>query len=102
MALPSGRTPPAPSAGVRIGKVTGFEGGPLVEVAGMVRGHSYGPARVTETLSARLTTSTAAETSGSHAHSLGQPLAVGDTVLVAFLGDSRTELVVIDRLLPIA
>ena len=88
-------------AGARIGRVRAFDGGPMIEVVGMAPGHLYGPARVAEGLSERLTSLTTVGTAGSHQHKHGRPLAAGDDVLVVFLGDSRTELVVIDRLLPI-
>lgn len=45
--------------------------------------------------------STDSSSAGGHTHTVEpRPLKIGDEVLVAFLADSRTELVVIDRLLP--
>lgn len=46
---------------------------------------------------------TTTSTVTDHTHPLtARPLAVGDEVLVVFLGDSRTELVIVDRLLPVS
>lgn len=94
---------PAPNgAGPRLGIVTAVgDLGPLVEVRSLRAGYSYGPARVAETLSARLSSSQSVGDHGGHTHTTGRPLQPGDEVLVCFLGDSRTDLVVVDRLLPI-
>lgn len=98
--LPS--RPSSAGAGPRIGVVTAVNDlGPLVEVRSLRSGYSYGPARVAEALSARLSAPQAAGDHGTHAHDYGRPLQAGDEVLVCFLGDSRTDLVVVDRLLPV-
>lgn len=100
MTLPNGR-PAQELAGARIGRVTGLTpDGPLVEVPSMATGYAYGPARVTERLSALPTSSTGTVGLVTHTHTAGRPLAIGDEVLVLFLGASRTDLVVVDRLLP--
>lgn len=60
--------------------------------------HTWGPCTLTETVR-RLGTSSGAQTAGTaHTHPLAAALAVGDKVLVDYLGAGTAELIIIDRL----